>query len=86
MSDIEIAQHAKMKPIIGLVKERFGIDAEHLDPFGHYKAKLSLEYVNSLADKPDGKLILVTAISPTPPSSACLAPGCGVATTSPSPG
>ena len=66
MSDIEIAQHAKMKPIIGLVKERFGIDAEHLDPFGHYKAKLSLEYVNSLADKPDGKLILVTAISPTP--------------------
>jgi formate--tetrahydrofolate ligase len=66
MSDIEIAQNAKMKPIIGLVKERFGIDAEHLDPFGHYKAKLSLEYVNSLADKPDGRLILVTAISPTP--------------------
>jgi formate--tetrahydrofolate ligase len=66
MSDIEIAQHAKMKPIIGLVKERFGIDAEHLDPFGHYKAKLSLEYVSSLADQKDGKLILVTAISPTP--------------------
>ena len=55
-----------MKPIIGLVKEKFGIDAEHLDPFGHYKAKLSLEYVNSLADQKDGKLILVTAISPTP--------------------
>ncbi len=66
MSDIEIAQKANMKPIIGLVKDRFGIDAEHLDPFGHYKAKLSLEYVNSLADKKDGKLILVTAISPTP--------------------
>jgi len=66
MSDIEIAQKAKMQPIIGLIKERFGIAAEHLDPFGHYKAKLSLEYVNSLADKPDGKLILVTAISPTP--------------------
>ncbi|MEQ1739004.1 MAG: formate--tetrahydrofolate ligase [Methyloglobulus sp.] len=66
MSDIEIAQQAKMKPIIGLVKEKFGIDAEHLDPFGHYKAKLSLEYVNSLADQKDGKLILVTAISPTP--------------------
>ena len=66
MSDIEIAQQAKMKPIIGLVKERFGIDAEHLDPFGHYKAKLSLEYVSSLADQKDGKLILVTAISPTP--------------------
>jgi formate--tetrahydrofolate ligase len=66
MSDIEIAQHAKMKPIIGLVKEKFGIDAEHLDPYGHYKAKLSLEYVNSLKDNKDGKLILVTAISPTP--------------------
>ncbi len=66
MSDIEIAQKAKMQPIIGLVKEKFGIDAEYLDPFGHYKAKLSLEYVNSLKDKKDGKLILVTAISPTP--------------------
>jgi formate--tetrahydrofolate ligase len=66
MSDIEIAQQAKMKPIIGLAKEHFGIDAEHLDPYGHYKAKLSLDYVNSLGDKPDGKLILVTAISPTP--------------------
>ena len=66
MSDIEIAQKANIKPIINLVKERFGIDSEHLDPFGHYKAKLSLEYVNSLANKSDGKLILVTAISPTP--------------------
>jgi formate--tetrahydrofolate ligase len=66
MSDIEIAQKANIKPIIALVKERLGIDAEHLDPFGHYKAKLSLEYVNSLKDNKDGKLILVTAISPTP--------------------
>jgi formate--tetrahydrofolate ligase len=66
MSDIEIAQKAKMQPIIGLVKEKFGIDAEHLDPYGHYKAKLSLEYVNSLKNNKDGKLILVTAISPTP--------------------
>ncbi|MDO8844682.1 MAG: formate--tetrahydrofolate ligase [Methylicorpusculum sp.] len=66
MSDIEIAQQAKMQPIIGLAEEKFGIPAEHLDPYGHYKAKLSLEYVNSLADKQDGKLILVTAISPTP--------------------
>jgi formate--tetrahydrofolate ligase len=66
MSDIEIAQHAKMQPIIGLAKQQYGIDAEHLDPYGHYKAKLSLEYVASLVDKPDGKLILVTAISPTP--------------------
>ncbi len=66
MSDIEIAQQAHMKPIIGLVKEQYGIDAEHLDPYGHYKAKMSLEYVSSLSDKEDGKLILVTAISPTP--------------------
>jgi formate--tetrahydrofolate ligase len=66
MSDIEIAQHATMRPIIDLAKEQYGIAAEHLDPYGHYKAKLSLEYVNSLADRQDGKLILVTAISPTP--------------------
>jgi formate--tetrahydrofolate ligase len=66
MSDIEIAQHAVMKPIIGLAKEHYAIDAEHLDPYGHFKAKLSLEYVNSLKDRQDGKLILVTAISPTP--------------------
>jgi len=66
MSDIEIAQLAKMRPIIALAKEQYDIDAEHLEPHGHYKAKLSLEYIKSLADKPDGKLILVTAISPTP--------------------
>lgn len=66
MSDIEIAQRATLKPIIELAKENFGIQAEHLDPIGHYKAKLSLEYVSSLNAKQDGKLILVTAISPTP--------------------
>ena len=66
MSDIEIAQKAHMRPIIDLAAEKFAIPAQHLDPYGHYKAKLSLEYVNSLQDKPDGKLILVTAISPTP--------------------
>ena len=66
MSDIEIAQQAVMKPIIELAKKHYDIDAEHLDPYGHFKAKLSLEYVNSLKDRQDGKLILVTAISPTP--------------------
>jgi formate--tetrahydrofolate ligase len=66
MSDIEIAQKARMQPVISLAKERLGIDAEHLDPHGHYKAKLCLDYVASLKDRPDGKLILVTAISPTP--------------------
>lgn len=66
MSDIEIAQRAKMRPIISLAQDRLGIDAAHLDPYGHYKAKLSLDYIDSLQDKPNGKLILVTAISPTP--------------------
>ena len=66
MSDIEIAQQATLRPIITLAKEQYNIDPEHLEPHGHYKAKLSLEYLNSLADKQEGKLILVTAISPTP--------------------
>ncbi|MFO1319953.1 MAG: formate--tetrahydrofolate ligase [Burkholderiales bacterium] len=66
LSDIEIAQRAKLKRIIPLAQERLGIPDEHLEPYGHYKAKVSLDYVDSLADRPDGKLILVTAISPTP--------------------
>jgi formate--tetrahydrofolate ligase len=66
MSDIEIAQKATMKPIIGLAQERLGIGAEHLDPYGRYKAKLSLEYIESVKGNPSGKLVLVTAISPTP--------------------
>ncbi len=66
MSDIEIAQAAKKRPIMALAAERYGIASEHLDPYGHYKAKVSLDYLDSLKDKPDGKLILVTAISPTP--------------------
>ena len=65
-SDIDIAQAAKLKRITAIAAERLGIDDEHLEPYGHYKAKLSLDYVDSLKDKPDGKLILVTAISPTP--------------------
>ena len=55
-----------MRRIIELAQERFGIPDDHLSPYGHYKAKLSLDYVASLRDRPDGKLILVTAISPTP--------------------
>ncbi len=66
MSDIEIAQKATIKPIIDLAQQNHGIAAQHLDPYGHFKAKLSLDYVNSLKNNPDGKLILVTAISPTP--------------------
>jgi len=66
MSDIEIAQASKKRPIVALAAERHGIAAEHLEPYGHYKAKISLDYLDSLKDRPDGKLILVTAISPTP--------------------
>ncbi len=66
LSDIEIAQQAKMRPITELAKEQYGIDDKFLDPYGHYKAKLSFDYIQGLQDRPDGKLILVTAISPTP--------------------
>ena len=64
-SDIEIAQKATMKPI-GEVAARLGIPAASLENYGHYKAKISLDYIDSLSTKPDGKLILVTALSPTP--------------------
>src|SRR5690349_5565515 len=65
-SDIEISQAAKKRPIMDIARERLGIAPENLDPYGHYKAKVSMDYVKSLKDKPNGKLILVTAISPTP--------------------
>src|SRR5579862_136234 len=65
-SNIEIAQRAKMRPVIALAQERLGIPTESLEPYGHYKAKVSLEYVAQLKGRPDGKLILVSAISPTP--------------------
>lgn len=65
-SDLEIAQAATLKRIIPLAKEKIGIDEDALSPFGHYKAKLSLDYIQSIHNKPQGKLILVTAISPTP--------------------
>jgi formate--tetrahydrofolate ligase len=65
LSDIEIAQQAKIERITG-VAAKLGIPEEHLEPYGHYKAKVSLEFIEGLKDRPDGKLILVTAISPTP--------------------
>jgi formate--tetrahydrofolate ligase len=64
-SDIEIAQDSKMKPIREIAA-KLGIPETAISPFGHYKAKISLEYIDSLKAKPDGKLVLVTAISPTP--------------------
>jgi formate--tetrahydrofolate ligase len=65
-SDIEISQAATMRPIVEVAKEKLGIDAKNLEPYGHYKAKVSLDYVKSLKGKKDGKLILVSAITPTP--------------------
>ena len=65
-SDIEIAQAASMQRVARVAADRLGIGDEHLVPYGHYKAKLSLDYIETLKGRPDGKLILVTAISPTP--------------------
>ncbi|HUX24905.1 MAG TPA: formate--tetrahydrofolate ligase [Burkholderiales bacterium] len=65
-TDIDIAQQAKMQRIPKLAAEKLGIAEDNLVPYGHYKAKVSLDYIDSLKGKPDGKLILVTAISPTP--------------------
>jgi len=64
-SDIEIAREAKMLPI-GEIGEKLGIPVEHLHHFGPSKAKVSFEFTSSLEDRPEGKLILVTAITPTP--------------------
>ena len=64
-SDIEIARAALMKPI-SEIGAALGIPADALDPYGHYKAKVSMDFINSLDDRPDGKLILVTGINPTP--------------------
>jgi formate--tetrahydrofolate ligase len=66
MADIDIARKATLRKITELAKERLGIDEDNIEPIGHYKAKLDMDYVQSLEDGEDGKLILVTAISPTP--------------------
>ena len=65
LTDIEIAQQAKMLKI-GQIAQQLGISEEDIEPYGHYKAKLSEELFKKTADNPDGKLILVTAINPTP--------------------
>ena len=65
LSDIEIAQAATLKPIMQMAQERLHIPLEALEPYGHYKAKIDLTWLNKQTG-PDGKLILVTAISPTP--------------------
>jgi formate--tetrahydrofolate ligase len=65
-SDIEISQAATKRLIADVARERLGIAPENLEPYGHYKAKVSIDYIKSLKDKPNGKLILVSAITPTP--------------------
>ncbi|HEY7449549.1 MAG TPA: formate--tetrahydrofolate ligase [Vicinamibacterales bacterium] len=65
LSDIEIAQQAKLQRIVKIA-EKLGIPDAHLEPYGHYKAKVSLDFISGLRSRPDGKLILVTAVSPTP--------------------
>src|SRR5687767_11022175 len=64
-TDIEIARQAKMKPI-GEIAAGLGIPDEAIEPYGRTKAKIAMDWINTQADKPDGKLILVTAINPTP--------------------
>jgi len=65
-SDIEIAQAAALQPIVSLGQQRLGIPESALEPYGRFKAKIALDYLATLKDRPDGKLILVTAVSPTP--------------------
>jgi formate--tetrahydrofolate ligase len=65
-SDIEIAQAARLQRISSVAREKLGIAEEHLEPYGHYKAKVSLKYLDSLKDRKNGKLVLVTAMTPTP--------------------
>ncbi len=65
-SDIEISQAARKRPILDIAREKLGIAPQDLEPYGHYKAKVSMDFVKSLQGKPNGKLILVSAITPTP--------------------
>ena len=65
-SDIEIAEAAALRPILRIGRDKLGIEADHLEPYGHYKAKVALDYIATLENRPNGKLILVSAITPTP--------------------
>jgi formate--tetrahydrofolate ligase len=77
-SDIEIAQAATMDRITD-VAARLGIPDEHVEPYGRYKAKIALDYLTSLPENPDARLILVTAISPTPPGEGKTTTSVGLA-------
>ena len=65
MSDIEIARSTKLEKIVKIA-EKYGIEEDDLEVYGKYKAKLTKEFIKKQENKPDGKLILVTAINPTP--------------------
>ena len=65
-SDIEIAQSAELQRISSIARDKLGIAEEHLEPYGHYKAKVSLNYLDTLKGMKDGKLVLVTGMTPTP--------------------
>ncbi|MFA4993706.1 MAG: formate--tetrahydrofolate ligase [Bdellovibrionales bacterium] len=65
-TDIEISQTASLKPVVDLARDRLGIPSKYVLPYGHYKAKISLDYIPTLKNRPNGKMILVTAITPTP--------------------
>ncbi|MBC7322877.1 MAG: formate--tetrahydrofolate ligase, partial [Acetomicrobium sp.] len=65
LSDIEIAQRSKLKPIREIAQD-LGIPERYLLPYGHYKAKVDVNYMKDLKERPDGKLVLVTATTPTP--------------------
>jgi len=65
LSDIEIAQRSKLKPIRDIAQD-LGIPERYLLPYGHYKAKVDVNYMKDLKERPDGKLVLVTATTPTP--------------------
>jgi formate--tetrahydrofolate ligase len=67
VSDLDIARRATWSNIADLIEARLGIDRAHIELYGHYKAKLSLDVLASVANRPDGKLVLVTGINPTPP-------------------
>jgi formate--tetrahydrofolate ligase len=66
MNNLEISQHATLLPITTIAAQRLGIPAECIENFGHFKGKITRDFIEGLKNKPDGKLVLVTAISPTP--------------------
>jgi formate--tetrahydrofolate ligase len=77
-SDLDIAQNARMRPILE-IGAKLGIAADSLEPYGRYKAKIALDYIDTLRERPDGRLVLVTAISPTPPGEGKTTTSVGLA-------